>query len=379
MSEMHRDESLVREIMEGFAARTGLSPEGPQRRYLWTDAFALCNYLTLLRRTREPRFRDLALLLVDRVHHVLGRHRPDDPREGWISGLDEEQGERRPTAGGLRIGKELAERGGDEPYDPASEWDRDGQYYHYLVRWMHGLALAADALEEPRLHAWAVELARTAHAGFAYGSGGGPATRLYWKMSVDLTRPLVPSQGAHDPLDGFVATSALRADELRGELDELWRMCRPAAWPTDDPLGIGGLLTDAWWVAQLLGLPDADADERLRPLLHRLVDVSLVSLEAFARVSPLRRPLQLRLAFRELGLAIGLRACQVLLGAAGGPAAALDRGARRGLARHLAVADDILETWSDPAARRTGSWKAHEDINDVMLATALAPDEFIRV
>ena len=39
-TEAHRDEGLAREIMEGFGARPGLSREGPQRRYLWTDAFA---------------------------------------------------------------------------------------------------------------------------------------------------------------------------------------------------------------------------------------------------------------------------------------------------------------------------------------------------
>jgi hypothetical protein len=27
---------------------------------------------------------------------------------------------------------------------------------------------------------------------------------IYWKMSIDLSRALVPSMGQHDPLDGFV-------------------------------------------------------------------------------------------------------------------------------------------------------------------------------
>ena len=155
-------------------------------------------------------------------------------------------------------------------------------------------------------------------------------------------------------------------------------MCYPAAWPSDDPLGIGGLLTDTWWVTQLLGLPNADA-ERVRPLLRQLVEASLVSLEAFARSSPLRRPVEQRLAFRELGLAIGLRACEAFLAAAGGPAAELGASAMRGLARHGPMADRITETWSSSEARATSIWKDHEDINDVMLATALIPDQFIRV
>jgi hypothetical protein len=73
------------------------------------DAFAVCNLLGLYRDSGERRHLDLALRLVDQVHHTLGRYRSDDPRQGWISGLDEETGERHPTAGGL------AERGPHEP------------------------------------------------------------------------------------------------------------------------------------------------------------------------------------------------------------------------------------------------------------------------
>ncbi len=43
--------------------------------------------------------------------------RPDDSRRGWISGLGEAEGERHPTLGGLRIGKELPERRAGEPFD----------------------------------------------------------------------------------------------------------------------------------------------------------------------------------------------------------------------------------------------------------------------
>ena len=73
------------------------------------------------------------------MHHVLGRHRDDDPRRGWISGLSEEEGERHPTRGGLRIGKPLNEREPDEPADSQLEWEQDGQYFHYLTKWMHAL------------------------------------------------------------------------------------------------------------------------------------------------------------------------------------------------------------------------------------------------
>ena len=124
---------FVKEIMLDFAQLTGLEPVSDHpKRYLWTDAFAVCNYLELFRLTNNDVYRDLALRLVDQVHHTLGRHRDDDTRNGWISGLDDEKGELHPTKGGLRIGKKLNERKPDEPPSERLEWDQDGQYYHYL-------------------------------------------------------------------------------------------------------------------------------------------------------------------------------------------------------------------------------------------------------
>jgi hypothetical protein len=58
---------LANELMEKFAALTGLESAGPPRRYLWTDAFAVCNVLGLYRDSGERRYLDLALRLVDRV------------------------------------------------------------------------------------------------------------------------------------------------------------------------------------------------------------------------------------------------------------------------------------------------------------------------
>ncbi len=104
-------DKLVQEIMLDFARLTGLAPaDAHPRRYLWTDAFAVCNYLELFRRTNDKTYWNLSLRLVDQVHHTLGRHRDDDPRCGWISGLDEQEGELHPTRRGLRIGKKLNER-----------------------------------------------------------------------------------------------------------------------------------------------------------------------------------------------------------------------------------------------------------------------------
>ena len=47
-------------IMSGFADSTGLSDTSREpRRYLWTDAFAVCNYLELYRQTGEQSFLQL--------------------------------------------------------------------------------------------------------------------------------------------------------------------------------------------------------------------------------------------------------------------------------------------------------------------------------
>ena len=76
---------LVQEIMLEFARLTGLSPASAHpRRYLWTDAFAVCNYLELYSQTNNKAHLDLALQLIDQVHHVLGKHRrPKTGLDQW--------------------------------------------------------------------------------------------------------------------------------------------------------------------------------------------------------------------------------------------------------------------------------------------------------
>ena len=52
------------------------------------------------------------------------------------------------------------------------------------------------------------------------------------------------------------------------------------------------------------------------------------------------------------------------------------------LIAQVPLARRISSHWSEPARQCTPAWRAHEDINAVMLATSLAPDgylEFTRV
>ncbi len=149
--------------MTAFADRTGLSTGShAPKRYLWTDAFSVCNFLGLFHQTGDEQYKQTAFALVDQVHAVLGRHRDIDSRNGWISGLDEKEGKLHPTAGGLRIGKKLNERKSGEPYDERLEWDQDGQYFHYLTKWMHALNQIARVSGNRLYNRWAMELAKTA-------------------------------------------------------------------------------------------------------------------------------------------------------------------------------------------------------------------------
>jgi hypothetical protein len=43
------------------------------------------------------------------------------------------------------------------------------------------------------------------------------------------------------------------------------------------------------------------------------------------------------------------------------------------------LAGKIERFWAEPRNRLAATWKDHEDINAVMLATSLAPDEFLKI
>ena len=373
----------VQAIMNEFAGATGLSDKDvPPRRYLWTDAFAVCNFLSLFRRTGDQGWRQLALALVEQVHATLGRHRDDDPRSGWISGLSEQEGRRHPTMGGLRIGKTLNERMPGDPYDDRLEWDRDGQYYHYLTKWMHALDQVSRFTGDRKFNRWAVELARAAHAGFVREAPTGDK-RMYWKMSIDLSRPLVAAMGQHDPVDGLITYRQLQATAekmsgdhapaLDGPIEEMAALCRQISLSTDDPLGLGGLLCDAYRSARLSAagrpLQDASAAD--------LLGAALPGLEAAAGSRRFSLPAEYRLAFRELGLSIGLHAVEKM-DATVPDIRRTDRLIER-LLRHAGLAEKIETFWQDPENRLSPTWTKHQNINSVMLATSLAPDGYLRI
>jgi hypothetical protein len=384
---MTEDTPLSREIMTDFARLTGLLPAaGVPQRYLWTDAFAVCNLLGLYRETGDEKLRDLALQLVGQVHSTLGRYRQDDKRAGWISGLDGEEATLHPTAGGLRIGKQFKERKATEPLNERLEWDRDGQYFHYLTKWMHALDRITRVTGEFTYNRWAIELARTSHARFVYAPSADRQKRMYWKMSTDLSYPLVQSMGLHDPLDGLITYTRLAATaagdpegsaDLGEEIADMAGMCKGRSWVTDDPLGIGGLLSDALSVARLMTAGYFSQSG----LLVILLEAALLGLKAFD-LDRMNLPANDRLAFRELGLSIGLRAFQGLSDLIGrnGPlfCEEYDLDDRiRALRPYERLAETIEAFWLQPEHRQGDLWMTDRHINMVMLATGIAPAGYL--
>jgi hypothetical protein len=344
----------------------------------------------LLERTGDQQYRRGATELIDQVHWVLGRYRDDDIRRGWISGLDEQAGCRHPTVGGLRIGKPLRERSAKEPLDERREWDRDGQYFHYLTKWVHALCQTAFALGDVGYAQWAVELGKAAFEGFARRSESGGVVGVYWKMSTDLSRPLVPAIGLHDALDGFItfreaqharaklSTGAAGVTDLSLAIESLSALCQNRNWTTNDPLGLGGLLFDAGRLCQLLGNEQFDDAH----LLEEILGACRNGLASLLDSRYLNQPVSYRLAFRELGLAIGLKALPIISNAVKANDGPFESGtAVQRIIDQLSryEGEEIVRVWLPIAQSQEQSWKSHQDINDVMLATALIPDMFLSV
>jgi hypothetical protein len=357
-----------RKLMEDFAERTGLSDGGDHRseRYLWTDAFAVQTFFGLAHISGKDVYRALALKLIGEVHQKLGRFHPMDLRKGWISGLPEEEGGKHPTAGGLRIGKKLPERRHDEPFNDRLEWERDGQYFHYLTRWMQALLQSEEETREKRYAVWAAELLQ---AGAKFIHKSGSQVRMYWKMSTDLSRPLVKSMGAHDPMEGLIYALTIlervpeKASQLQPIIKDLTDCCQGLDWSTTDPLGLGGLLLNIARLADL-HVKNVDVPACIRP--KKVFTDSLHGLEAYRQIYNRHLHARQRLAFRECGLSLGLR---VLMGFKE-KALKADLNVDK-LNEFVFLADEIEEFWMNPQNQNSLTWTEHLNINAVTLAASL--------
>jgi hypothetical protein len=266
---------------------------GHRGRYLWTDAFGVVDFLTLYKETGSAAYLELAKSLVRTVHAVLGRTRDGSSR---LPGATDDA----PLAGGLRIGK----------VDAAGA-DGDGQYHHYLTLWMFALNRLALAAADGRYNDLAVQLARAIHPAFVLRRDYDPSAppHMVWKVSTDMRRVLVPSEGHLDAATGYVVYRILQrtaaklgrgdADEtvLKAEIDDYRQMAfrKGKMSASNDMLDLGmGLwmchfFRDEAWAAAL-------GEESLMIARRVLAGDGGV----------LGREASHRLAFREFGACLGI-------------------------------------------------------------------------
>ena len=358
-------------------------------RYLWTDSFGVVNFISLANATGKTHYLDQADALIKNVHNTLGRHRPDSipslstssggvntsksvtphhpPR---LSGATDEH----PTRGGLRIGKEHKEGG-----------DADGQYYHYITKWAFALNRMSLARNDPKYNDWAVELLEAVHPHFVYrpgsssGSGFGGAVagvpRMFWKISIDMKHPMVPSEGNLDPFDGLVTVRLVKntaaafasgrgaqgqeSEVLVKEEEDFVAMveAKYRRYTSSDPLDLGEALWLSHWAVSdstdSTTSAAAAAGEKMKKeeaWARFVATQSLQGLEKLWKIGYFSEPAGYRLAFREFGTTLGVQV---------NPAANTKWRKERVDALHTFWASRILER--------------DMDITPVMMAASLVP------
>lgn len=222
---------------------------GHRGRYLWTDAFGVINFLTMHSEYKrsgndkigDDRYLVLADRLVETVHGILGRKR--DGRSRLRGATDA-----NPLAGGLRIGK-------TDPHGP----DGDGQYHHYLTVWMFALNRMTRASGDMKYNRQAIELAKAIHPKF-FVDRSAARPRMVWKMNMDLTEPMVKSEGNLDPIDGYVIFRLLQATAIEAgdgavlteEIDDYKRTMQRKGehFVSSDPLDLGMTLWTVHWFSE---------------------------------------------------------------------------------------------------------------------------------
>jgi hypothetical protein len=176
--------------------------------------------------------------------------------------------------------------------------------------------------------------------------------------------------------------------QLDREIDLMRAMCfAPGpAWATTDALGIGSVLEASAELIDLSAHGDLASEPTLLGFIHALLADAHRSIDAFAASDDLSRPLEARLPFRELGLAIGLRgiapmrACVARHPDHFGSLASNNalRTRLEAIARLEPLAEHIEQTWLDPAAQRASTWSDPREINSVMLAASRCAADGVR-
>jgi len=156
------------------------------------------------------------------------------------------------------------------------------------------------------------------------------------------------------------------------------------SWLTDDPLGIGGLLSDSLKIGQLLTKNDASNLKRYEDLLINLLQSALFGLELYSRNNPPDLPADYRLAFREMGLSIGIKGVEYLynilkLNKTNFERYNIHKQISKSLLDYMPLAVSLEDFWLNDENQKSNTWTEHREINMVMLATSLAPCGFLRI
>lgn len=260
-------------------------------RYLWTDAFGVINYISLACETGNSHYLDQADALIKSVHNTLGRQRGGSHQPRLGKATDD-----HPTLGGLRIGKKY----------PEEHQDGDGQYFHYLTKWAFALNRMTLASGNPKYNQWAAELLEEIHPHFVHRSGPGAPLHMYWKMSIDLHHPAVPSEGNLDPFDGLVTVQIVRAASadpsstlVREEYDFASMVeAKYKRYNSTDPLDLGEALWLSHWALD-------------QPWAREIAKRSAAGLHELWEEGYFKEPPGFRLAFREFGTTLGVQVNEV--------------------------------------------------------------------
>lgn len=121
---------------------------------------------------------------------------------------------------------------------------------------MFALNRLSLATGEAKWNDQAIELAKAVHPRFFVNRGEKGRERMVWKISTDMRRVLVGSEGGLDPLDGWVIFRMLQATKgeqvLEEEIGDYERIVekRGCHRVSDDPLDLGMAMWTAHWLAE---------------------------------------------------------------------------------------------------------------------------------
>jgi hypothetical protein len=161
------------------------------------------------------------------------------------------------------------------------------------------------------------------------------------------------------------------------EKEDMKKIFQDMSMVTDDPLGLGGILSDATRITQLI-----NNGYDLFELFETILDSAIVGIRSYISSNSTELSANYRLIFRELGFSIGINGLVIIKDLIGkNPKFSRKSLENRlyALDKYTPLGETIEKFWLDENSRKTRNWVEHRDINTVMLATSLALDGFLKI